>query len=76
MERQLHGRLNESERKASIDGLTRLWTRDAIVGLLCLEADKSALASRPWGVAIVDVDHFKKVNDTFGHATYQRAGDA
>jgi diguanylate cyclase (GGDEF)-like protein len=54
--------LHESHRLAFRDGLTGLPNRRA------LEEQMRALQP-PYVVAMVDVDHFKKFNDTYGHDT-------
>lgn len=62
--------------QAVIDGLCELSSRDALTGLanrrqfeltLAREIDRVARAGEPALVLMVDVDHFKKVNDTHGH---------
>jgi len=62
----------ELERAASLDYLTGICNRRAIEDL----ATRSIAASRrhgvPMAMMIVDVDHFKRINDEFGH----QAGDA
>ena len=67
--------------QALIDGLCELSSRDALTGLanrrqfelaLSREIDRVARAGEPALVMMVDIDHFKKVNDTHGHP----AGDA
>ncbi len=57
---------------AEHDGLTGLWNHRIIIDRLRNEIDRSLRQGSPIGVILVDVDHFKHVNDTFGHA----AGDA
>jgi len=52
---------------AITDELTRLPNRRALRDRLDLLAAEAA-RGRKFSVAIVDIDHFKKVNDTFGHA--------
>ncbi|MCU0694478.1 MAG: sensor domain-containing diguanylate cyclase [Polyangiaceae bacterium] len=55
------------EELATRDGLTGLYNKRA---LLDMASDKLAAAkrfSRPLSVMVVDIDHFKKVNDTYGH---------
>ena len=66
--------------QAVIDGLCDLSSRDALTGLsnrrqfelaLTREIDRVARAGEPALILMVDIDHFKRVNDTHGHA----AGD-
>lgn len=67
-EKQLRQSLSAAERKASIDPLTRAWTRDASFQLFDLELERrSQRGESAPGMAMVDVDHFKSVNDTHGH---------
>jgi len=54
------------------DGLTGLFNRGFTQELLEKELRRQARSGRPFCVAIVDIDHFKQVNDRFGHAV----GDA
>ena len=54
------------------DPLTNLWNRGAILGVLRKEVARASRTQSPFAVAMVDVDRFKAINDTFGHA----AGDA
>jgi diguanylate cyclase (GGDEF)-like protein len=58
-------------REASRDGLTSLWNRKAILGLLERELLRAERDRTPVGLIMIDVDHFKAVNDSRGHA----AGD-
>ena len=59
-------------REASRDSLTSLWNHKAILEVLERELLRSERDHQPVGVIMVDVDHFKKVNDSRGHV----AGDA
>jgi diguanylate cyclase len=62
--------LHESDRMrhhAEHDGLTGLWNHRVIVERLGEEMNRSLRAGTPLSVILVDVDHFKKINDTFGH---------
>lgn len=57
---------------ARIDELTGLWNRAYLNSRLTQECSASTRSGRPLSLVMCDVDHFKKVNDTHGHA----AGDA
>jgi len=59
-------------REASRDGLTSLWNRKAILEILDRELLRAERDQQPVGVIMIDVDHFKAINDSRGHA----AGDA
>ena len=54
---------------ASHDFLTNLWNRAAILAFLQREVVRSLREGSAMGVILVDVDHFKKVNDELGHET-------
>lgn len=58
-------------REASHDGLTSLWNHKVILEILNRELLRSERHRQPVGVIMADVDDFKKVNDSHGHA----AGD-
>ena len=58
-------------REAAHDGLTSLWNRKAILEILQRELLRAGRDHQPVGVIMIDVDHFKKINDSRGHA----AGD-
>jgi two-component system cell cycle response regulator len=51
------------------DGLTGLFNRSFFLSEVGLLADRGALRGLGLAILMVDLDHFKKVNDTFGHAT-------
>ncbi len=54
------------------DPLTGLWNRRGIFDLLRRELSRSERSGSPVGMIMADLDHFKRINDTFGHD----AGDA
>ncbi|HOW27931.1 MAG TPA: sensor domain-containing diguanylate cyclase [Elusimicrobiota bacterium] len=56
------------EQLAIYDGLTRVLTRRAFEEKFAEELLRAGRYRYPVGVVMVDVDHFKKVNDTHGHA--------
>jgi diguanylate cyclase (GGDEF)-like protein len=49
------------------DGLTQLMNRRAFEDAMAREFARSQRHDRPLTVLMIDIDHFKKVNDTFGH---------
>jgi len=55
--------------QATHDDLTGLWNRRAILDVLDRELARAGREQRSLAVMLVDVDHFKNVNDTYGHHT-------
>lgn len=53
--------------KARIDGLTGLWNRGYFDEQLSSEVSLLHRSARPVALLMVDIDHFKPVNDTHGH---------
>lgn len=62
--------------QAVLDGLCELSSRDALTGLanrrqfelaMAREIDRVARAGEPALVLMIDIDHFKRVNDNYGH---------
>jgi len=58
--------------EASRDGLTGLWNRKAVLEILEREFIRAERHGSPVGVIMADVDHFKSINDTRGHAVGDR----
>jgi diguanylate cyclase (GGDEF)-like protein len=54
--------------QAARDPLTRMWNRGAIFEALERELNRAGRSGSPVAVIMCDIDHFKKVNDTYGHA--------
>jgi diguanylate cyclase (GGDEF)-like protein len=69
---RVHRLLSMLSSRAQLDGLTGLWNRSYFDARLADEVSRGARHGRPFSLAIVDCDHFKSINDTFGHP----AGDA
>ncbi|HEY6057218.1 MAG TPA: diguanylate cyclase, partial [Candidatus Limnocylindrales bacterium] len=63
--------LGESYDAATFDRLTGVNNRQALLAELFTEVERANRYNRPFSVAFVDIDHFKQVNDTYGH----HAGD-
>lgn len=57
------------QRVAAIDTLTGLYNRRFGLERLSQEFSRSVRSSEPLGVILFDIDHFKMVNDTYGHET-------
>ena len=68
---RLAARIADVESLASTDQLTRLLNRLACLQVLAVEIERANRYGRPLAIALIDIDHFKVVNDTHGHA----AGD-
>ncbi len=60
-------RLSSIKHIAIYDTLTGLYNRRHFEERLGVEAQKSFFSNTPLSLVMVDIDHFKKVNDTFGH---------
>lgn len=65
--RALRQRLEQARRSAEEDHLTGLPNRRAFDALFERELVAAQTSGEPICVAFVDVDHFKKINDTHGH---------
>ena len=65
-------KLQDHLRQQSIrDVLTGLYNRRHMEVSLRREMSRSDRSKKPFGIVMIDVDHFKKFNDNHGH----RAGD-
>jgi diguanylate cyclase (GGDEF)-like protein len=64
--------LRATQQLAITDALTGLGNVRHLTDSLRLEVERAARFRRSIGVLLLDLDHFKEVNDTYGH----RAGDA
>lgn len=64
--------LTEAERRAQTDPLTGVLNRRSIVERLEAACSRARARGLPIALLFLDLDHFKEINDTYGHA----AGDA
>jgi len=53
--------------QATHDGLTGMLNRTAILRALSAEMDRARRENRMLCVVLIDIDHFKRINDTYGH---------
>lgn len=63
-ERLTYDKLQE---EANTDGLTRCYNKTYFNNKLDLEVKKSKVTGNPLSLIIFDLDHFKKLNDNYGH---------
>jgi diguanylate cyclase (GGDEF)-like protein len=68
----LQQKQKELERLTRLDGLTGLYNRNTFVELTRQELSRAQRQSSATAILLFDLDHFKRVNDTWGHP----AGDA
>lgn len=62
----------EAQRLSITDGLTGLWNYRYFTMTISKEIERAARFGRPLALLMLDLDHFKDVNDSFGH----QRGDA
>jgi diguanylate cyclase (GGDEF)-like protein len=68
---RLAARVAEAWTLATVDPLTAVLNRQALIGRIESELERARRYGRPLSLVLVDLDHFKRVNDTHGHS----AGD-
>jgi diguanylate cyclase (GGDEF)-like protein len=61
------------ERIATTDPLTRLYNRRVFMMWCEKELDNSLRSGKPFSLLMIDIDHFKRINDEFGHDAGDRA---
>ncbi|MDA8335119.1 MAG: diguanylate cyclase [Peptococcaceae bacterium] len=64
-------RVDELQARARMDALTGIFNRRYLLELGHRELERARPGGRPFSVVLIDIDHFKDVNDTYGHS----AGD-
>jgi len=65
-----HEQMNTQEQlrfQATHDSLTGIWNRGEILDMLGRELDRANRSHSATGVLMLDIDHFKRINDTHGH---------
>lgn len=69
--KRLHSQLKDEQRLSTLDALTQIPNRLAYESRIDEEMKRWHRFKQPTCIAVWDVDHFKRINDTYGH----RAGD-
>ena len=59
--------LADTHDRATVDRLTGVYNRQALLSELFVEVERASRYDRPLCIAFVDIDHFKVVNDSYGH---------
>ncbi|MDB5050987.1 MAG: Response regulator/GGDEF domain protein [Fibrobacteres bacterium] len=57
----------EMEKLATIDGLTQIANHRKFQDIMTMELERSGRYNTPLTLLLMDIDHFKKFNDTYGH---------
>ncbi len=70
---QLVGKLGTARRQALLDPLTRIWNRRGGLELLDMVQQESISGREQFAVCLVDIDHFKAINDQHGHGIGDQA---
>ena len=66
---QLRTRVTELEKTTSTDYLTGIWNRAHLDRMIEIEIRRSTRFRQPVSLILLDIDHFKRINDTYGHQT-------
>ena len=69
---RLRRRVEELTRRSTIDPLTHIFNRGYLTERLAEQVAVARLRQQKVGLIFIDVDHFKSVNDTYGHAAGDR----
>ncbi len=67
LEQLVHERTRELEQIASTDELTQIYNRRKFLEILDYEIKRNLRYQQAMSVLLCDIDHFKKINDNFGH---------
>jgi diguanylate cyclase (GGDEF)-like protein len=78
--RDLSRELDEARKEGALDALTKVANRAAFDEYLTKVVGLDGLFGKATCLLMIDIDHFKKINDTFGHPTgddvLRKLGDA
>lgn len=71
--REMKSELADARHKAETDGLTDLFNRASFDNHVVAAWQLAAFTGEPLSLLMIDLDHFKKLNDTYGHQTGDEA---
>ena len=69
---ELRERISALEKLSATDHLTGTWNRANLTRSITTEIARSSRLKQPVSLVLLDIDHFKRINDTYGHL----AGDS
>jgi PleD family two-component response regulator len=72
VEGELDQALQRADRASRTDALTGVWNRWHFESAGPVEAERARRHGTPLSVLMLDIDHFKRINDNFGHAVGDR----
>lgn len=67
LERLVKERTHEIELLSKTDALTGLWNRGYLEEMMDMEFKRARRYGKEMAIVVIDLDYFKKVNDTYGH---------
>ncbi len=68
----LNSQLKQAHTESATDSLTGIYNRKAFDGQIGELVEKNTVSKSPFSLLMMDIDNFKKINDTHGHQTGDR----
>ena len=68
----LNSQLKQAHTESATDSLTGIYNRKAFDGQIVELVEKNTVSKSPFSLLMMDIDNFKKINDTHGHQTGDR----